>query len=121
MSGNGRKPVKKIPAHATLLLTMKPEVESPFNRICISYNRRGHNAFAVFLLSFFNGICRRAVSAVGVMYAGQSQKQAMPAKKVFINAANVKAALTKRTASEGTTAKRQWKNATRFFLWQRHF
>lgn len=74
---------------------MKPELESPFNRICISYNRRGHNAFAVFLLSFFIGICRRAVSAVGVMYAGQSQKQAMPAKKVFINAANVKAALTK--------------------------
>ena len=55
------------------------------------------------------------------MYAGQSQKQAMPAKKVFINAANVKAALTKRTASKGITAKLQWKNATRFFLWQRHF
>ena len=58
------------------------------------------------------------------MYAGQSQKQAMPAKKVFINIANianVKAALTKRTASKGITAKRQWKNATRFFLWQRHF
>ncbi len=44
---------------------MKPEVESPFNRICISYNRRGHSAFAVFLLSFFIGICRKAVSAVG--------------------------------------------------------
>ena len=54
-------------------------------------------------------------------YADQSQKQAMPAKKVFINAANVEAALTKRTASKGITAKRQWKNATRFFLWQRHF
>ncbi|RKI22570.1 hypothetical protein D7V82_21615 [bacterium 1xD8-6] len=40
---------------------MKPEVESPFNRICISYNRRGHSAFAVFLLSFFIGMCRRAV------------------------------------------------------------
>lgn len=54
-------------------------------------------------------------------YAAQSQKQAMPAKKVFINAANVKAALTKRTASKEITAKRQWKNAIRFFLWQRHF
>lgn len=54
-------------------------------------------------------------------YAAQSQKQAMPAKKAFINAANVKAALTKRTASKGITAKRQWKNATRFFLWQRNF
>ena len=65
ISGIGRKPVKKIPAYATLLLTMKPEVESPLNRICISYNRRGHRAFAVFLLSFFIGMCRRAVSAVG--------------------------------------------------------
>ena len=60
--GIGRKPVKKIPAHATLLLTMKPEVESPLNRICISYNRRGHRVFAVFLLSFFIGIYRRVVS-----------------------------------------------------------
>ena len=65
ISGIGRKPVKKIPAYATLLLTMKPEVESPLNRIYISYNRRGHRTFAVFLLSFFIGICRRAVSAVG--------------------------------------------------------
>ena len=47
ISGNGRKPVKKIPAYATLLLTMKQEVESPLNRIYISYNRRGHKAFAV--------------------------------------------------------------------------
>ncbi len=31
----------------------------------ISYNRRGHRTFAVFLLSFFIGMCRRAVSAVG--------------------------------------------------------
>ena len=60
----GRKPVKKIPAHATLLLTMKPEVESLLNRICISYNRRGHRTFAVFLLSFFIGMCRRAVSGI---------------------------------------------------------
>ena len=65
ISGNGRKPDKKIPPYATLLLTMKPEVESPLNRICISYNRRGHRAFAVFLLSFFIGIRRKAISAVG--------------------------------------------------------
>ena len=65
ISGIGRKPVKKIPAYATLLLTMKPEVESPLNRIYISYNRRGHRAFAVFLLSFFIGMCHRTVSAVG--------------------------------------------------------
>ncbi|RKI37533.1 hypothetical protein D7V86_22815 [bacterium D16-51] len=44
---------------------MKSEVESPLNRIYISYNRRGHRAFAVFLLSFFIGMCRRAVSTVG--------------------------------------------------------
>ena len=55
----GRKPVKKIPAYATLLLTMKPEVESPLNRIYISYNRRGHRTFAVFLLSFFINPHRR--------------------------------------------------------------
>ena len=64
ISGNGRKPVKKIiPNHATLLLTMKPEVEYPLNRISISYNRRGHRAFAVFLLSFFIGMCRRATAS----------------------------------------------------------
>ncbi|EOS68092.1 hypothetical protein C818_04259 [Lachnospiraceae bacterium MD308] len=44
---------------------MKLEVESLLNRICISYNREGRRAFAVFLLSFFIGMCRRAVSAVG--------------------------------------------------------
>lgn len=33
---------KKIPAHATLLLTMKPEVESLFNRNRITHNRKGH-------------------------------------------------------------------------------
>ena len=62
ISGTGRKPVKKIPASATVLLTMKVEVQSPYNRISISHNRRGHRAFAVFLLSFFIGIRRRAVS-----------------------------------------------------------
>ena len=33
-----------------------------YNRITISYNRKGHRAFAVFLLSIFVGKCRRAVS-----------------------------------------------------------
>ena len=61
-SGNGGKPVKKIPASAAVLLTMKVEVQSPYNRITISYNRKGHRAFAVFLLSIFVGKCRRAVS-----------------------------------------------------------
>ena len=62
ISGNGRKPVKKISASAAVLLTMKVEVQSPYNGISISYNRRGHRAFAVFLLSIFVGKCRRAVS-----------------------------------------------------------
>ena len=44
---------------------MKPEVEDLINRNYITYNRKGHRAFAVFLLSFFIGMCRRAVSAVG--------------------------------------------------------
>ena len=47
-----------------VLLTMKVEVQSPYNRITISHNRKGHRAFAVFLLSFFIGIRRRAVSDV---------------------------------------------------------
>ena len=38
-SGNGGKPVKKIPASATVLPTMKVEVQSPYNRISISHNR----------------------------------------------------------------------------------
>ena len=63
-SGNGGKPVKKIPASATVLLTMKVEVQSPYNRISISHNRKGHRAFAVFLLSFFIGIRRRTVTDV---------------------------------------------------------
>ena len=46
-SGNGGKPVKKIPASATVLPTMKVEVQSPYNRISISHNRKGHKAFAV--------------------------------------------------------------------------
>nr|QTC35208.1 hypothetical protein IL225_00006 [uncultured bacterium] len=62
MSENGRKPVKKISASAAVLLTLKVEVQSLYNRIIISYNRKGHRAFAVFLLSIFVGKCRRAVS-----------------------------------------------------------
>ncbi len=33
VSRNGRKPVKKISASATVLLTLKVEVQSPYNRI----------------------------------------------------------------------------------------
>ena len=65
ISGKGRKPVKKIPANATGFLTMKVEVQSPYNRIIISYNREGHRAFAVFLLSVFVGLCHKAVSDIG--------------------------------------------------------
>ena len=43
---------------------MKVEVQSPYNRIINSYNRKGHRAFAVFLLSIFVGKCRRIVSDV---------------------------------------------------------
>ena len=32
--------------------TLKVEVQSPYNRITISYNRKGHRAFAVFLCRF---------------------------------------------------------------------
>ena len=65
ISGISRKPVKKVSVYVTLLLTMKPEVEYLLNRNYITYNRKGHRAFAVFLLSFFIGMCRRVVSAVG--------------------------------------------------------
>ena len=64
-SGNGGKPVKKIPASATVLPTMKVEVQSPYNRISISHNRKGHKAFAVFLLSFFVELSRKPVCGVG--------------------------------------------------------
>jgi len=60
----GSQPVKKASIYATLPLTMKVEVQSPYNRIIISYNRKGHRAFAVFLLSFFIGLRRRAVSGM---------------------------------------------------------
>ncbi|RGC80893.1 hypothetical protein DW241_10095 [Hungatella hathewayi] len=43
---------------------MKAEVQSLYNRTIITYNREGHRAFAVFLLSFFIGIRRRAVSGM---------------------------------------------------------
>ncbi len=57
-----------VPSKKMLIMydkTRRVEVQSPLNRIYISYNRRGHRAFAVFLLSFFIGMCCRAVSAVG--------------------------------------------------------
>ena len=67
ISENGRKPVKKISASATVLLTLKVEVQSPYNRITISYNRKGHRAFAVFLLSIFVGKCHRLLVVLGVV------------------------------------------------------
>lgn len=39
-SGNGGKPVKKIPASATVLPTMKVEVQSPYNRNRSAENER---------------------------------------------------------------------------------
>ena len=50
ISENGRKPVKKISAYATALPALNVEVQSPYNRINISHNRKGHRAFAVFLV-----------------------------------------------------------------------
>ncbi|TGX97842.1 hypothetical protein E5357_10910 [Hominisplanchenecus murintestinalis] len=44
---------------------MKTEIEYPNGRSCISYNRKGHSTFAVFILSIFIGIRRRAFSDVG--------------------------------------------------------
>lgn len=64
ISENGRKPVKKISAYATALPALNVEVQSPYNRINISHNRKGHRAFAVFLLSIFVGKCHRAISGV---------------------------------------------------------
>ena len=54
--------LKKFTAYATALPALNVEVQSPYNRINISHNRKGHRAFAVFLLSIFVGKCRRAVS-----------------------------------------------------------
>lgn len=64
ISENGRKPVKKISAYATALPALNVEVQSPYNRISISHNRKGHKAFAVFLLSFLVGKCRRTIIGV---------------------------------------------------------
>jgi len=43
---------------------MKVEVQSLDNRTIITYNRKGHKTFAVFLLSIFVGKRRRAVSDI---------------------------------------------------------
>ena len=65
ISGIGRKPVKKILIHTLGLCTPKAEVKYLHKRNRISISRKGVTAFAVFLLSFFIGIRRRAVSHVG--------------------------------------------------------
>ena len=48
-------------------------------------------------------------------------KPATSAKRVSINVADVKTALTEKTASKGIIVKHQWKNVTKRCLWQRHF
>lgn len=68
-SGNGGKPVKKIPASATVLPTMKVEVQSPYNRISISHNRKGHKAFTV---------DRRTLQIVLLKMKGYSTKEIAP-------------------------------------------
>ena len=62
-----RKPVKKIPASTAVLLTMKVEVQSPYNRIRISHNRRGHRAFAVFFCRFLSEYAAGLFLALGVV------------------------------------------------------
>ena len=54
ISGINRKPVKKVSVYVTLLLTMKSEVEYLLNRKYITYNCKGHRAFAVFLSGIFH-------------------------------------------------------------------
>ncbi len=61
----GGQPVKKILVSARGLSTQEVEVKSLHIRTNISINRKGVTALAVFLLSFFVGIRRRAVSGVG--------------------------------------------------------
>ena len=43
----------------------KVDVKYLYNRIVISYNRKGLTAFAVFLLSFFVELSRKPVCGVG--------------------------------------------------------
>ncbi|MCI8708852.1 MAG: hypothetical protein HFG98_04810 [Dorea sp.] len=47
------------------LPALQVEVKSLHNRNKFSLNRKGVTALTVFLLSFFAGICRMAVSVVG--------------------------------------------------------
>ena len=61
----GGQPVKKILVNARGLSTQEVEVKSLHIRTKISINRKGTTAFTVFLLSFFVGIRRKAVSGVG--------------------------------------------------------
>ena len=56
---------KKISTYTWGFYTSKVEVKSLYNRNKFSSNRMGVTAFAVFLLSFFAEIRRKAVSAVG--------------------------------------------------------
>ena len=58
----GGQPVKKILVSARGLFIQEVEVKSLHIRTNISINRKGTTALTVFLLSFFVGIRRRAVS-----------------------------------------------------------
>ena len=61
----GGQPVKKILVSSRGLFIQEVEVKSLHIRTNISINRKGTTALTVFLLSFFVGIRRRAVSGVG--------------------------------------------------------
>ena len=61
----GGQPVKKILVSARGISTQEVEVKFLHIRTKISINRKGVTALTVFLLSFFVGIRRKAISGVG--------------------------------------------------------
>ena len=63
--GDGRITCKKNPRYLKGPSTLQVEAKSLHKRNKLSLNRKGMTAFAVFLLSFFAGIRRKAVSGVG--------------------------------------------------------
>ena len=61
----GGQPVKKILVSARGISTLQAEVKFLHIRTKIPINRKGVTALTVFLLSFFVGIRRKAISGVG--------------------------------------------------------
>ena len=61
----GGQPVKKILVSARGISTLQVEVKFLHIRTKIPINRKGVTALTVFLLSFFVGIRRKAISGVG--------------------------------------------------------